>query len=649
MKDDGTTTLTPAQVKGVDLAEADTEDARTLHRIVIVGHVDHGKSTLIGRMLYDTNSLPPGKVEELEAVSARRGMAIEWSFVLDAFQAERDQAVTIDTTQIWFNTALRDYVIIDAPGHREFLKNMVSGAASADAAVVVVDAAEGVREQSRRHAYLLHLLGIRQVAVVVNKMDLVGYDAARFAEVSQEITDYLTSIGATPMVIVPISARDGDNIATRSARTPWYDGPTVLSALDGFHGSPDVGAQPLRLPIQDVYKFDARRILAGRMESGLLSVGDTLMFSPSNKTARVRSIEAWPADRQPQSAAAGEAVGITLDEQIFVERGEIASHVANPPKLSTLFHARLFWLGHKPLTVGSRYKLKLLTQEAEVTVQSIERIVDTQTLEHAAGETVERNAVAEVTLRSRQVLALDDYGDLPKTGRFVLVEDYDTVGGGVISMEGLPDQRRAVEVKSTNVISVEHRLTADTRAARNGHQGGVLWFTGLSGAGKSTLAMEVEQRLFAKGYQVYVLDGDNVRRGLNANLGFSPEDRTENIRRVGEAAALFADSGVICITAFISPYRVDRDRARASAPGRFHEVYIQADVQTCEQRDPKGLYKKARAGEIAQFTGVSAPYEPPEAPDLVVDTSGENVAESVECIIRYVEKVFTLEKGQEPL
>jgi bifunctional enzyme CysN/CysC len=297
--------------------------------------------------------------------------------------------------------------------------------------------------------------------------------------------------------------------------------------------------------------------------------------------------------------------------------------------------------------VGSRYKLKLLTQEAEVTVQSIERIVDTQTLEHAAGETVERNAVAEVTLRSRQVLALDDYGDLPKTGRFVLVEDYDTVGGGVISMEGLPDQRRAIEVKSTNVISVEHRLTADTRAARNGHQGGVLWFTGLSGAGKSTLAMEVEQRLFAKGYQVYVLDGDNVRRGLNANLGFSPEDRTENIRRVGEAAALFADSGVICITAFISPYRVDRDRARASAPGRFHEIYIQADVQTCEQRDPKGLYKKARAGEIAQFTGVSAPYEPPEAPDLVVDTSGENVAESVERIIRYVEKVFTLQSGEE--
>ena len=643
MKDGGTTTLA-ADVTAEALAEAG-QGARGLHRIVIVGHVDHGKSTLIGRLLYDTGSLPPGKVEELEAVSARRGMAIEWSFVLDAFQAERDQAVTIDTTQIWFKTALRDYVIIDAPGHREFLKNMVSGAASADAAVVVIDAAEGVREQSRRHAYLLHLLGIRQVAVVVNKMDLVGFEPARFAEVSEEISAYLASIGAKPMVIVPISAREGANIATRSPRTPWYDGPTVLSALDGFHGHPGVGAQPLRLPVQDVYKFDSRRILAGRIESGHLSVGDTLLFSPSNKTARVRSIEAWPEAARPQSAAAGAAVGLTLDEQLFVERGEMASHVESPPKLSTLFHARLFWLGHKPLAVGGRYKLKLLTREAEVTVQSIERIVDTQTLESSAGEQVERNAVAEVTLRSRQVLALDDYADLPKTGRFVLIEDYDTVGGGVISMEGLPDQRRAFEVKSTNVISVEHRLTAENRAARNGHHGGVLWFTGLSGAGKSTLAMEVEQRLFAKGYQVYVLDGDNVRRGLNANLGFSPQDRTENIRRVGEAAALFAAAGIICITAFISPYRVDRDRARASAPRRFHEIYIHADVATCEQRDPKGLYKRARAGEIPQFTGISAPYEPPVAPDLVVDTTTQSVPESVEHIIRYVEKTFRLKKG----
>ena len=644
MSEDSTTLPEDATENPALPGDDETVGERALHRIVIVGHVDHGKSSLIGRLLHDTDSLPPGKFEELKEVSARRGMEVEWSFVLDAFQAERDQAVTIDTTQIWFKTALRDYVIIDAPGHREFLKNMVSGAASADAAVMVVDAEEGVREQSRRHAYLLHLLGVQQVAVVINKMDLVDYSQARFEEVSRQISDYLKSIGSAPLVIVPISARGGDNIAGRSERTPWYDGPTVISALDGFHGHPGVGAQPLRLSIQDIYKFDARRILAGRIESGAVSVGDTVLFSPSNKTAKVRSIEAWPQDGAPDTAAAGESVGITLDEQLFVERGEVVSHMENPPKLSTTFHARLFWLGHKPLKEGDSYRLKLLTQEAEVRVKSIERIVDTQTLQNSAGDAVERNAVAEVTLYSRQVLALDDYGDLSRTGRFVLVEDYDTVGGGVIFMEGLPDQRQAVTVKSTNVISVEHSLTADSRAARNGHHGGVLWFTGLSGAGKSTLAMEVEQRLFARGYQVYVLDGDNVRRGLNANLGFSPEDRTENIRRVGEAAALFADSGIICITAFISPYRVDRDRARASAAGNFHEIYIKADVETCEKRDPKGLYKKARAGEIPQFTGISAPYEPPESPDLVVDTAAQDVSESVGRIISYIEDAFTLKK-----
>ncbi|WP_299397611.1 adenylyl-sulfate kinase [Pelagibius sp.] len=644
MSEDSTTLPEDATENLALTGEEETVGERALHRIVIVGHVDHGKSSLIGRLLHDTDSLPPGKFEELKEVSARRGMDVEWSFVLDAFQAERDQAVTIDTTQIWFKTALRDYVIIDAPGHREFLKNMVSGAASADAAIMVVDAEEGVREQSRRHAYLLHLLGVQQIAVVINKMDLVDYSQARFEEVSRQISDYLKSIGSVPLVIVPISARGGDNIAGRSERTPWYDGPTVISTLDGFHGHPGIGAQPLRMPIQDVYKFDARRILAGRIESGAISVGDTVLFSPSNKTAKVRSIEAWPQNSASDTAAAGESVGITLVEQLFVERGEVVSHMENPPRLGTTFHARLFWLGHKPLKVGDSYKLKLLTQEAEVRVKSIERIVDTQTLQNSAGDAVERNAVAEVTLYSRQVLALDDYGDLSRTGRFVLVEDYDTVGGGVIFMEGLPDQRQAITVKSTNVISVEHNLTADSRAARNGHHGGVLWFTGLSGAGKSTLAMEVEQRLFAKGYQVYVLDGDNVRRGLNANLGFSPEDRTENIRRVGEAAALFADSGIICITAFISPYRVDRDRARASAPGRFHEIFIKADVATCEQRDPKGLYKKARAGEIPQFTGISAPYEPPESPDLVVDTAAEDVTESVGRIIRYIEDAFTLKK-----
>ena len=624
-------------------------------KIVIVGHVDHGKSTLIGRLLYETGSLPPGKVEELKAASARRRMAIEWSFVLDAFQAERDQAVTIDTTQIWFKTAARDYVIIDAPGHREFLKNMVSGAAAADAAVLVVDAAEGVREQTRRHGYLLHLLGVRQVAVAVSKMDLVDYDEARFAEVSREISHYLGEIGVVPTFIVPISGRDGDNVAVNKAAAgqdtgqdtgkndlsmAWYDGPSLLKALERFQSVTRSIDQPLRFPVQDVYKFDQRRIIAGRIESGILRAGDRLLFSPSNRTARVKAIEVWNGDAECLEARAGQSVAITLDEQIFVERGEMASHEELPPMLSTVFRATLFWLAQEPLEVDRTYKLKLGTREARVRVQSIERVIDTDTLAGNPADRVERNGVGEVVLRCREILALDEYRDLARTGRFALVDDYDTVAGGVISMEGYPDQRHAFGVKSENLTSVEHRVTAPHRTERNGHCGGVLWFTGLSGSGKSTLAMAVEQRLFNKGYHVYVLDGDNVRGGLNANLGFSPEDRAENIRRVGEVAGLFADSGVICISAFISPYRADRQRARAATKGGFHEVFIKAGLEACELRDPKGLYRKARAGEIADFTGISAPYEPPSQAELVVDTESADIEDSVRQVVDYVERNF---------
>ena len=615
--------------------------ARDLLKIVIVGHVDHGKSTLIGRLLYDTGSLPEGKFEELEAISRRRGMALEWSFVLDAFQAERDQAVTIDTTQIWFKTDKRDYVIIDAPGHREFLKNMVSGAAAADAAILVVDAAEGVREQTRRHGYLLHLLGIRQVAVVVNKLDLVDFAETRFTEITQEITQYLGSIGVTPSFILPISARDGDFVAKRTDRAAWFTGPTVLQALDRFHNVTAPVDQPLRLAVQDVYHSDDRRILAGRIESGSLHVGDSILLSPSNKTAQVRSIEAWNA-ANPVSAHAGQSVGITLNEQLFVERGEIISHEDLPPQLSNTFRTTIFWLGHKPLTVGKTYKMKLLTCEVQVTVHGIESIIDTETLASKPGEEVTRNSVAEVVLKSRRVLPLDEFQVLPRSGRFVLLEDFDVVGGGGISMEGYPDQRDALTVRSTNVYSVEHRVTPEARILRNGHRGGVLWFTGLSGAGKSTLAMAVEKELFAKGYQVYVLDGDNVRRGLNANLGFNPEDRAENIRRVGEAAALFADAGFICITAFISPYQSDRDRARGAAGESYHEIFVEADLATCEQRDPKGLYKRARAGEIEEFTGISAPYEAPSDAELTVHTGEQDVDACVREILAYVEKNFTL-------
>ena len=612
-------------------------------RLVVVGHVDHGKSTLIGRLLHDTDSLPDGKLEELKRVSERRGMPLEWSFVLDAFQAERDQAVTIDTTQIWFKTEQRDVVIIDAPGHREFLKNMISGAANADAAVLVIDAAEGVREQTRRHAYLLRLLGMKQIIVAVNKMDLINQDQQRFRTVTEEMANYLQEIGLQAVAMIPISARHGDNIATHAKTIDWYNGASLIEALDSLERTPAPVDQPLRFPVQDVYKFDERRIIAGRIESGRLKVGDELIFSPSNRRGIVRSIEAWNAKEAPIGASAGESIGITLDEQIYVERGDIASHAGDAPILSDVFRATVFWLGEKPLEAGKQLKLKLGTSEANVTIQSIDRVIDTQDLKSGGKQTVERNDVAEVTIRARKLMALDEYSRLPHTGQFVLIDEYDTVGGGSISMDGYPDQRQNLSVKSKNIYAVEHLLDVDARARRNNHYGAVFWFTGLSGAGKSTLAMLVERALFDRGRQVFVLDGDNVRRGLNADLGFSPDDRAEKIRRIGEVAALFGRAGNICITAFISPYRADRDRARQAAPESFHEIYIKADLSTCEERDPKGLYKKARAGEIPEFTGISAPYEPPAQPDLEVDTAELPIEACVDRIVDYIESAIALE------
>lgn len=619
--------------------------ARELLRIVIVGHVDHGKSTLVGRLFYDTGSLPEGKYEAIRAMCERRGMPFEWAFLMDAMQAERDQGITIDTSQIWFKTAARDYTLIDAPGHKEFLKNMVTGAAQADAALLVIDAGEGVQEQSRRHGYLLHLMGVRQVAVAVNKMDLVHYDDGHFLTIEKEIRGYLRSVGVEPTFVIPVSARDGDNIAKRSTRMAWYSGPSIVGALDSFQPSAQPVDQPLRLPVQDVYKFDQRRIVVGRIESGRLAVGDELIFSPSNKTVRVRSIERWSASGDlpaPQEAGAGQSVGITLDEQIFVERGAIASHRTRAPIESDVFRARLFWLAREPLRVGQSYKLKLTTLEAPVRIQAIEHIVDTSDLQARNADSVERNQVAEVIIRSRRLLALDEFNTLATTGRFVLVDKYDIAGGGIISMEGYADQRQLETVQATNVTRVAHSITPAQRWQRNGHRGGVLWFTGLSGAGKSTLAVALEKRLHDRGFFAFVLDGDNVRQGLNANLGFSPEDRAENIRRVGEVAALFASAGVIAITSFISPYRSDRDRARRAGGENFHEVYVKADLATCEARDPKGLYKKARAGEISAFTGISAPYEEPEEPEMVVDTARQSVEACLDDLVAYVEERFRI-------
>ncbi len=620
---------------------------RELLKIVILGHVDHGKSTLVGRLFHDTGSLPDGKVEAIRAMCERRGMPFEWAFLMDAMQAERDQGVTIDTAQIWFKTAKRDYVLIDAPGHVEFLKNMVTGASQADAGVLVVDAAEGVQEQSRRHGYLLHLLGVRQVTVVVNKMDLVGYEQARFDEVRRGFDDYLRSIGVTATYFVPASAREGDNVVGRSDgagadNMTWHDGPTLVDALDAFSPSSAAKHLPLRMPVQDVYKFDERRIIAGRIESGAIEVGDRLVFMPSGRTGRVKTIEDWAfGERVTRAhAEAGASVGFTLESQIFVERGEIAAFEAQPPVVADTFRARVFWLGREPFVLGKRYKLKLGSAEAPVQAEAVHAVIDTSALERLEGDRIERNQAGEITLKTMRPIALDDFESNARTGRFVLVDDYDIAGGGVISDHGLEDARRQASDSALHLSPVDLTVEKTDRTRRNGHAGGVMWFTGLSGAGKSTLATALEKRLFDRGYVTYVLDGDNVRRGLNRDLGFSETDRAENIRRVGEVAALFADAGVLVLTAFISPYRADRDQARAAAGDAFHEVYVAANLETCERRDPKGLYRKAREGVISEFTGISAPYEEPRAAELVVQTDRSSVEECVEELVAYVDRRF---------
>ncbi|MBM3546634.1 MAG: adenylyl-sulfate kinase [Alphaproteobacteria bacterium] len=608
-------------------------------RVALAGHVDHGKSTLVGRLVHDTGSLPEGKLEAIRASSAKRGMPFEWAFLLDAFQAERDQGITIDTTQVWLKTKKRGYTLVDAPGHKEFLRNMVTGAAAADGALLVVDAKEGVREQSRRHAFLLGLLGLTQIVVAVNKMDLVGYDRARFTEVAHAIEAYLGSLGIAPKAVIPVSGREGDNIVGRSEAMVWYRGPTLVETIDGFQPLPSPVDQPLRFPIQDVYKFDERRIIAGRIESGRLKVGDTLAFAPGGRKARIASIEAWPENAKPSEAEAGRSIGVTLDDQIFVERGQIGHHEGSAPAETNSLRVRIVWLGREPLLRGKRYKLKLATAEHQVEVQTIERVIDTADLASRSAEAVVAGDIAEIVLRTRATLAVDDSKVLPRTGRFVLVDAYDVAGGGTVALDSHARVRRE-GIKSTNIKREEGRVALAERWQANGHKSGILWLTGLSGAGKSTLAVELEQHLFRKGWHVTVLDGDNIRHGLSADLGFSPEDRTENIRRIGEVAALFARAGMIVITAFISPYREDRDGARKIAPELFHEIHVKADLATCEQRDPKGHYKKARAGLIPEFTGISAPYEAPASPELVVDTAANSLEACLGQLTAYVERTL---------
>lgn len=529
-----------------------SEAQREKMNIVIVGHVDHGKSTLVGRLLADTDSLPTGKLEAVRALCARQGKLFEYAFLLDALEAERDQGITIDSARCFFGTARRDYIVIDAPGHIEFLKNMISGAARAEAALLLIDAHEGVRENSRRHGYVLGLLGIRQVTVLVNKMDLVGYRQEVFDRIEEEYRAFLLGCGLVPQRFIPISARDGDNIVPgRGDKTPWYRGPSVLEAVDLFEKAPSKAASALRLPVQDVYKWneagDERRIIAGRIETGRLAVGDRVLFSPSMKSAVVHSIECFNAPVQ-HDAVAGESTGITLTEQLFVARGEIVSHVDAAPPVSSRLRANVVWLGRAPLVLGKRYKLKLTTVEIGCKVVEIKKVLDASTLDAEARAEVRRHEVAELVLETRRPIAFDTIDQMEATARFVLVDGYDVAGGGII-LEALTDQleRHRDEQRAREFEWIAGLVGSEERAARAGHKTALVLLTGEANVGKAAIAKALERRLFDRGLAAYRLDGKNVFLGVEADLAQHP-DRVEIVRRYAEVAYLLLDAGHLVVS-----------------------------------------------------------------------------------------------------
>jgi bifunctional enzyme CysN/CysC len=592
--------------------------------LVVVGHVDHGKSTLIGRLLFDTHSVPDGKAERIEAACKAEGMEFEYAFLMDALLEEQAQNITMDTTRVPFRTERRAFTIIDAPGHKEFLKNMITGAASADAAVLLVDAQEGLREQTRRHCFLLSLLGLRQIVVAVNKMDLVDYRPDVFDRIRAELGEFLAKLGVEPAHFVPISAKRGEGLVKPSELMPWYRGPSLLEVLEKFRANPPASNGPLRLSVQDVYRFDARRIVAGLVESGSVSVGDPIEFVPGGKRSRVKSIETWPQQTPPDKGpvGSGREVAVTLEDELFVERGQIGSALDDRPYEARTFTARVFWIHDEPLRSGELIPLKLGTQQAEARILGIQRTLDAVTLETGTGSTgeVKVHEVAEIRMRVRKPLAFDVGGKVPALGRFVLMRGRRIGGGGVIdSVVEEPGESAGISPVS--------------RAAILGHRGCIIWMTGLSGSGKSTLAQALEQRLLSSGILSAILDGDVLRTGLSRNLGFTKDDRSENLRRATELAIHLADAGVVVIAALISPYRTDRAMAAERAKERsvpFAEVYVNAPLAECERRDPKQLYKKARAGQIPQFTGIDSPYEAPLSPDLELRTDREPVNDSVE-------------------
>ncbi|MBL4933454.1 GTP-binding protein [Clostridium paridis] len=577
--------------------------------IVVVGHVDHGKSTLIGRLLYDTDSLPSGAIEKVKRISAEKGKSFEYAYLLDAFEEEQKQGITIDITMLQFFTKKRDYVIIDAPGHKEFLKNMISGAASAEAAILVVDAKEGIQEQSKRHGYILSLLGIKKVYVAVNKMDLVDYSEERFNEIQVEFNEFLNNLNIYPEKYIPISAFHGENIVKKSKKLSWYKDNAILEEMDVIEKEKGIEAKPLRFPIQDVYKFDSRRIIAGRIEAGTLKAGDEITIYPSGKTTKVKTIEFWQEKDKTDIVTAGMSVGITVEDEFFNKRGEIICHKDEPVIVSNVFNANIFWLGKKPLYANKKYKLKLATDEVEFEVLSINKVIDAATLESKKDlSTINKNDVAEVTLKTKHAISFDEFSKLQSTGRFVIIDGFDISGGGIIS--GVEDSlKREIKDLKTNNLAIRKRLvTRKEREEKLNQKGKVIWLSGLPGCGKNEIAVKLEKKLFDLGKKVYYLDSSNIRFGLSSDLSFDRQDAYEQTRRIAEVANLFADSGTITIVSAVSRFKEDREYAKdIIGKDSYTEIFVEASSEICEKRNPNA-FKGENAKEYL--------YEKSEYPTL---------------------------------
>jgi bifunctional enzyme CysN/CysC len=599
---------------------------KRLLRFITCGSVDDGKSTLIGRLLWESNLVFDDHLAALERDSQRFGTqrgGLDFALLLDGLVAEREQGITIDVAYRFFSSEQRKFIVADTPGHEQYTRNMVTGASTADAAVVLVDARSGVIAQTRRHAYLLSLIGMQHVAVAVNKMDLAGYAEGTFRAIERECRDLASAIGLGDVEAIPLSALRGDNVLERSGEMPWYEGPTLMDYLETVPLDEDrLQELPFRMPVQWINRPDpAFRGIAGRIAGGVIRPGDRLCVEPSGQETAVARIVTYDGDLE--RAVAGQSVTLTLADEIDVSRGDVLSAADAPPEVADQFEAKLVWMSESPLLAERYYLFRIGTATVPGTVTRIKYELDVDTMAHVPAPSLELNGIACCNIALDRAIPFDPYAVNRDTGGFIMIDRLTnaTEGAGMLDFA----LRRAHTVQRQPLD-----VNKAARAALMGQKPCVIWFTGLSGAGKTTVANLLERRLSARGLNTYLLDGDNVRRGLNRDLGFTDADRVENIRRVAEVARLMVDAGLIVLVALISPFRSEREFARGLfEPGEFAEVYVEAPLAVAEQRDPKGLYRKARSGELSGFTGIDSPYEPPPDPEVHVTTDGCTPQQSV--------------------